>query len=250
MNVYDQHLEEAARLIEESERVVALTGAGMSVESGIPAFRGVQGLWARYDPAEYACIDAFLAEPEKVWAMLLELHTLLEQARPNPGHVALAEMERLGYLTEVITQNIDHLHQDAGSRCVIEFHGSSRRMACLGCAELVPSDQVDLSSIPPYCPCGGLLKPDVIFFGELIPPATLSQAREASRSSSVMMVIGTSASVAPACDMPLMTKEEGGKIIEINTGETPLTHTITDIFLQGPAGEILPRLVKLLEAKT
>jgi NAD-dependent deacetylase len=248
MNELNRLLKEAARLIRGCERVVALTGAGISVESGIPAFRGVQGLWERYDPMQYASIDAFRAKPGKVWKMLLELHTVIGKAHPNPAHINLAEMERMGCLRAIITQNIDRLHHDAGSRYVIEFHGNGRRMVCLGCGEIVPTNQVDLSSVPPYCLCGGLLKPDVVFFGEPIPLETLTRAEEEARHSNVMMVIGTSASVAPACDMPRMGKERGGKIIEVNTKETPLTSTITDIFLKGSAGYILPSLVEVLKA--
>lgn len=245
----DQLLEEAARMIRGARSVVALTGAGISVESGIPAFRGAQGLWEKYDPMEFAHIDALRAHPEKVWRMLLELHSVVEEARPNPAHIGLAQMEMMGHLRAIITQNIDHLHQDAGSRNVIEFHGSGRQMACLSCGERLPSEQVDLEQIPPRCYCGGLLKPDVVFFGEPIPWKALSKAQEESKHCNVMMVIGTSAVVAPACDMPYLAKQRGAQIIEINPEETPLTHAVTDLLLKGSAGEILPRLVEKLQGQ-
>jgi NAD-dependent deacetylase len=240
-------LEKAAKLIRRARAVVALTGAGISVESGIPAFRGTQGLWEKYDPMEYAHIDALRAHPEKVWRMLRELQQIVEGARPNPAHLSLARMEQLGFLRAIITQNIDHLHQDAGSRYVIEFHGSGHKLACLSCGERIPRHLVDLSSIPPRCFCGGILKPDVVFFGEPIPWRALIQAQEESKNCDVMLVVGTSAVVAPACDMPYLAKDRGARIIEVNTEETPLTRTITDIFLQGSAGTILPKLVAILE---
>lgn len=246
MMVTDRLLEEAARVIRGARSIVALTGAGVSVESGIPAFRGSQGLWEKYDPMEYAHIDALRAHPERVWRMLLELQTIVDRARPNAAHICLAKMEKMGLLRAIITQNIDHLHQEAGSQNVIEFHGSGHKMACLSCGERFPRDQVDLRQIPPRCLCGGILKPDVVFFGEPIPWRALIHAQEQSKQCNVMMVVGTSAVVAPACDMPYLAKKGGAKIIEINMEQTGLTYTITDIFLQGSAGEILTRLVELL----
>jgi len=147
----DRQLEKAARLIRRARAVVALTGAGISVESGIPAFRGTQGLWEKYDPMEYAHIEALRAHPERVWRMLRELQAIVENARPNRAHLCLARMEQLGFLRAIITQNIDHLHQDAGSRYVIEFHGSGHQLACLSCGERMPRHMVDLSHIPPRC---------------------------------------------------------------------------------------------------
>ena len=247
MKDMDSLLDQAASLIRKARSVVALTGAGISVESGIPAFRGTQGLWEKYDPMEFAHIDALRAHPEKVWRMLLELQTIVESARPNAAHLCLSQMEKLGQLRAIITQNIDHLHQDAGSRYVIEFHGSGHQMACLSCGERLPRHQVDLSRIPPHCLCGGILKPDVVFFGEPIPWRALIQAQEESKHCDVMMVVGTSAVVAPACDMPYLAKERGARIIEINTEETPLTHSVTDLFLVGSAGAVLPQLVERLQ---
>lgn len=247
MKDMEELLAKAAILIRRARSVVALTGAGISVESGVPAFRGTQGLWEKYDPMEYAHIDALRAHPEKVWRMLRELQSIVEGARPNAAHISLAKMEQMGFLRAIITQNIDHLHQDAGSRYVIEFHGSGNRMSCLSCRNTIPRQMVDLSVIPPRCQCGGVLKPDVVFFGEPIPWRALIQAQEESKHCEVMMVIGTSAVVAPACDMPYLAKDRGAKIIEINTETTSLTHSITDVFLQGSAGVILPRLVSMLE---
>lgn len=248
MRDLDNLLEKAARLIRRARAVVALTGAGISVESGIPAFRGTQGLWEKYDPMEYAHIDALRAHPDRVWRMLRELQAIVDQARPNKAHLSLARLGQMGFLRAIITQNIDHLHQDAGSRYVIEFHGSGHQMACLRCGERISRHMVDLSFIPPRCLCGGVLKPDVVFFGEPIPWRALIQAQEEAKHCDVMIVVGTSAVVAPACDMPYLAKDRGARIIEVNTEETPLTHSVTDIFLEGSAGLMLPRLVELLEA--
>ncbi|MGQ9858657.1 MAG: NAD-dependent protein deacylase [Thermodesulfobacteriota bacterium] len=248
MSQLEQLLEKSAKLIRRAKAVVALTGAGISVESGIPAFRGTQGLWEKYDPMEYAHIDALRAHPERVWRMLRELQSIVDGARPNPAHLSLAKLEQMGLLRAIITQNIDHLHQEAGSRYVIEFHGSGHQLACLSCGQRMLRHMVDLSSIPPRCLCGGVLKPDVVFFGEPIPWRALIQAQEEAKHCDVMVVVGTSAVVAPACDMPYLAKERGARIIEVNTEQTPLTHSITDLFLEGPAGILLPRLVELLEA--
>jgi NAD-dependent deacetylase len=248
MKDLDTLLDKAARIVRKAKSVVALTGAGISVESGVPAFRGTQGLWEKYDPMEFAHIDALRAHPEKVWRMLRELQTIVEGARPNPAHLSLAEMEKMGHLRAIITQNIDHLHQDAGSRYVIEFHGSGHQMVCMSCGERLPRHQVDLGRLPPRCLCGGVMKPDVVFFGEPIPWRALIQAQEESKHCNVMVVVGTSAVVAPACDMPYLAREQGAQVIEINTEETPLTSSVTHLFLKGSAGEILTRLVERLRA--
>lgn len=245
----DLLVKEAALMIKQARSVVALTGAGISVESGIPAFRGAQGLWEKYDPMEYAHIDAFRLNPAKVWKMLIELHQVVQGAKPNAAHMGLAEMERMGYLRAIITQNIDNLHQEAGSRYVIEFHGNGNYLVCLSCNNKMPSTELSMDSLPPRCSCGGVLKPDVVFFGEPIPWKALVLAQEESKNCQVMMVIGTSALVAPACDMPLVAKSAGARIIEINMEETHLTQSVTDIFLKGPAGKIIPKIMEALCAE-
>ena len=154
----------AARVLKKARSVVALTGAGFSIDSGIPAFRGAQGLWDRYDPMEFASIEAFTSRPAKVWEMLLELEALVMDAEPNPAHLALAELEQMGRLHLLVTQNIDGLHQAAGNRKVVEFHGSGRRLACLSCRRIHKRGSVGFSDPPPRCSCGGPVKPDVGFF--------------------------------------------------------------------------------------
>jgi NAD-dependent deacetylase len=229
--------------------VMALTGAGISVESGIPAFRGSQGLWDKYDPMEFASIEAFHDDPKRVWAMLLELEELVLGALPNPAHQALAEMERMGRMSMVVTQNIDGLHQAAGNSQVVEFHGSGRRLRCLSCRRLINRVEVDFSVLPPRCACGGLIKPDVVFFGEPIPERAAMTSFAMAQACQVMLVVGTSAVVAPASHLPLLAKSGGAVVVEINPEPTPLTGRVTDHFLQAQAGEVLPRLVKALRLR-
>ena len=235
-----------ADLLQRSRLTVALTGAGISVESGIPAFRGSQGLWDRYDPLEYAHIDAFLADPGKVWRMLVELGGLVDRAEPNPAHWALAQLEEWGHLKAVITQNIDALHQRAGSREVIEYHGNGQRLRCLQCGKVVNKEAVSMSVLPPRCPCRGILKPEVVFFGEPIPVLAGQRALELARTCEVMLVIGTSALVAPASHLPLTAKQNGAVLIEINLERTHLSDTISDYVLEAPASQALSALIEQL----
>jgi len=216
------------------------------VESGIPAFRGSQGMWDRFDPEEYATIEAFLRDPVKVWKMLAEMMTVLERAAPNPAHIGLAELERMGILRSVITQNVDGLHQAAGSRNVIEYHGNTRELVCILCWKRYPSLPKAREGIPPRCGCGAILKPDVVFFGEPIPSAAMDRAENEARSCGVLLVIGTSAQVTPACNIPRVARQHGAFIIEVNTEETSLTARVTDIHLQGCASETISMLLEQL----
>lgn len=240
---------EVADLLSRSLTPVALTGAGISVESGIPSFRGAGGLWEKYDPFEYAHIQSFLRQPVKVWRMLMELEEVIRRAQPNPAHLALAELERLGKLTAVITQNVDNLHQAAGSRRVIEFHGNARRYVCLRCRRQIPETEVDLSQLPPFCPCGGLIKPDIVFFGEEIPPEASREAFSLAETCDLMLVIGTSAAVMPASYLPFTAKNHGALIVEINPETTSLTRRLTDYYLRSSASQVLPEAVAILKAK-
>jgi len=246
-----QHADPAvlAGLLRGAQVTAALTGAGISVESGIPSFRGAHGLWQRYNPMEYAHIQAFLDNPAKVWVMLRELDDLLSQARPNPAHYALAELERMGKLKGIITQNVDNLHQAAGSRNVIEFHGNARRFVCLRCRRAFDHAALDFSHVPLYCSCGGLIKPDIVFFGEEIPPAANRAAFDLAEACDLMLVIGTSAAVMPANFLPKAAKNHGAVIVEINLEPTELTRRFTDYFLEGPASGILSETVTLLTRK-
>jgi len=233
-----------ARTIHRSNKVVAFTGAGISVESGIPDFRGAGGLWEKYDPSEYATIEAFHADPQKVWRMLKEIGNLLENSRPNPAHLALSKLEDMGHVRSVITQNIDGLHQEAGSKRVIEFHGAHRKLVCLNCGRIYNRGEVGMEILPPRCRCKGVLKPDVVFFGESIPWRAHLEAQQEAKNCDVMLVIGTSAIVSPACDLPVMAKGNGAVIVEVNLEETPLTRNISDWILIGPASFTLQSVVE------
>jgi NAD-dependent deacetylase len=236
-----------AALIGRYRHIVALTGAGISVESGIPDFRSPGGLWERFNPMEYATIQAFRANPAKVWGMLKEMDGLLTRARPNPAHLALAALEDQGRLAGVITQNVDNLHQAAGSRNVIEFHGNAHRFVCDTCRGQHPRESLDFSHTPLYCLCGGLIRPDVVFFGEAIPPQAQDAANALAFSCDLVLIIGTSGEVAPANFLPEIAKSRGAAIVENNLGPTRLTRSLTDHFLPGQAGEVWPEVMKFLK---
>ncbi|MBN2466597.1 MAG: NAD-dependent deacylase [Deltaproteobacteria bacterium] len=232
----------AAEDIMERGTAAALTGSGMSAESGIPTFRDKGGFWEKYDPNLYAHIGTFFTDPGKPWQMVKEFDSIA-RAQPNPGHHALAELERMGYLKGVITQNVDNLHQQAGSSNVIEFHGNMRRAVCLNCRRYYPMEEISLEVLPPRCECRGVLKPDAVFFGEPIPAIALRQAQEASQQCRLMLVIGTSAVIYPAASLPRIAKESGAMVVEINPETTPLTDHTSDYIIIGKAGEILPKIV-------
>jgi NAD-dependent protein deacetylase/lipoamidase len=245
----DTLIQKAAAILGRSRHTVALTGAGISVESGIPPFRGKGGLWEKFDPMTYAHIDAFEANPAEVWKVLfLHMQHVLEGARPNDGHRGLCELERKGILQAVITQNVDGLHQKAGNRDVIEFHGTFATQRCSRCGRTCASADLALDRLPPRCACGGIWRPDVVMFGELIPFESLQRAQNLAASCDVMLVIGTSATVEPAASLPLIAKHNGARVIEINAEQTPLTNSISDTTLLGKAGETMRRLVAAVEA--
>jgi NAD-dependent deacetylase len=234
---------QAALALKHAALAVAVTGSGISAESGIPTFRGGGGVWEKYPPDEYATIDAYNENPDKVWAFWCELAESLAGCKPNPGHYALAELEQLGFLHAVITQNVDSLHQAAGTQRIIEYHGNARWLVCPRCRHRDPLDLGQHQESPPYCFCGTLMKPDVVMFGEAIPSYALVEAARLAENCNALLVVGTSAQIYPAARLPVLARENGAFIIEANTEETEFTSTITHAFLKGPAGETLPRLV-------
>jgi NAD-dependent deacetylase len=233
--------------IVEAKVVSALTGAGISVESGIPDFRSKDGLWSKYDPAEYASVYNFIEDPAKVWNMLHELIDTVEGADPNPAHLALAELEAMGKLDGIITQNVDSLHQRAGSKKVIEFHGHNRDMRCQTCGKVYDVKK-RLEETPARCECGGYLRPNAVLFDEQIPTEAMMSARDLASRTDVMIVVGTSAVVAPASYMPYLTKANDGKIVQVDVMVTQLTGDV-DLSLFGKAGTIVPALVKAVKDK-
>jgi NAD-dependent deacetylase len=242
-------IQAAAEKIAGAEKVVALTGAGISVDSGIPDFRSANGLWSKYDPMEYATIQAFNANPVKIWKMLHELGKMVGDAKPNPGHAGLAELESLGKLSSIITQNVDGLHQEAGNTTVIEFHGNGRKLVCLSCNRKYNREDIIPDVFPPMCACLNILKPDVVFFGEMIPMNALLHARAEAETCDLMLVIGTSAQVVPAAGLPAIAKSKGATIIEINPEYTPLTGRVADISIREGATLAVPALAKAVRSK-
>jgi NAD-dependent deacetylase len=216
-----------------------LTGAGISTESGIPDFRSPTGIWARYDPMEYASIDAFLADPDKVWDFYARRLAVLAEARPNDGHLALAELEERGWVRAVVTQNIDLLHERAGSRDVVEVHGSIRSASCLVCGTVLPMGEV-LALLPvPHCPsCGCVLKPDVVMFGELLQPAAMARATRLAVEARLLLVVGSSLEVYPVAGLPLETLAAGGSLAIVNRGATPFDRRAS-VTIDAGAGETL-----------
>lgn len=241
-------IHKTARLIAEARHIVALTGAGISVESGIPPFRGPGGLWEKFDPMEVGHIQSFMRDPEKVWRLLIsEMREVLAAARPNPAHLGLARLEAMGILKTVITQNVDGLHQMAGSRDVVEFHGNFAWLQCLNCGGRVRTVDVDLSRMPPRCECGGIFRPECVFFGEMIPPADLDRSQIASSTCDLMLVVGCSAVVQPAAYMPVIARQSGAAVIEINPEPTPLTGRTSAFLIQGKAGPTMKKIVAEVE---
>jgi NAD-dependent deacetylase len=247
MKDMERKFRKAGEKITGAKRVAAFCGAGISVESGIPPFRGENGLWNKYNP-RFLEIGYFLENPEESWKVIKEIfYDFFGRAKPNAAHKALAVMEEKGLIHAVITQNIDNLHQEAGSKEVYEFHGNSQHLICLDCKEVYPVSEIELSKLPPKClGCGGLLKPDFIFFGEPIPePARTNSFLETKRSD-VFILVGTTGEVMPASLIPMEAKHNGAFIIEVNIERSNYTDNITDIFLQGKATEVMKKLLHIL----
>ncbi len=228
------------RLIDLAKPVVVLTGAGVSAESGIPTFRGADGLWRTYRATDLATPEAFRRNPELVWEFYNWRREIINTCRPNTAHQTIALMEQNLSSFTLITQNIDGLHEHAGSQNVIALHGNIWRVRCTGCNYRGEDRKVPLPRIPPLCAkCGGLLRPDVVWFGESLQREVLEAAWRASSRAGLMLVVGTSALVQPAASLPILAKDNGATLIEINPDHTPLSPYI-DQKLRGSAGEILP----------
>ena len=239
-------VERLAELVRTLQPCVALTGAGISTESGIPDFRSAGGIWATYDPMEVASIDGFRRDPARAWEFYARRLAVLGDAEPNPGHDALARLEELGLVGAVVTQNVDGLHQRAGSRDVIEVHGSIRGAVCLRCGARATFERV-LELLPlPRCECGEVLKPGVVMFGELLPVAAIERATELARAARLLLVVGSSLEVHPVAGLPFETLRRGGTLAIVNRGPTALDEH-ADVRLDGSAGELLQRVLALVE---
>lgn len=239
----NDNLQNAVELIVNSNYTLAYTGAGISVESGIPPFRGENGLWNKYDP-NILELSYFYLRPDKSWKVIKEIfYDFFGEAKPNKAHTVLAELEQLGLIHAIVTQNIDNLHFDAGSKEVYEFHGNSRMLVCTGCNKKYVAAETNLSEIPLCDSCHALLKPDFIFFGEQIPEVAYRKSIEAAKKADVVVIIGSTGEVYPAASIPRYAKENGAKIIEINPEKSLFTDSITDIFVKGKATEIMNDII-------
>jgi NAD-dependent deacetylase len=249
-------LDAAAECLVRARYVIALTGAGLSVESGIPPFRGPGGLWTKHGEPPMDGYQRFLRDPRAAWEERLnpsgpmrELWQALADARPNPGHVALVELEELGVLRATITQNVDDLHRAAGSAHLLEIHGNATLIRCITCVARFPRDTIDFAELPPRCPnCSGILKSDTVSFGEPIPPDVLARCFEEAERADCVLVAGTSATVYPAAQFPLSVHQRGGDLIEVNPYESDIT-ALCRHALHGPGAEVLPRLVERVRAR-
>jgi NAD-dependent deacetylase len=239
----DADLQAAAERLSVSRRILALTGAGVSAESGVPTFRGAEGLWRRFRPEDLASPEAFARDPKLVWEWYASRRERLAPLRPNAAHAALAVLEARvpGFL--LATQNVDGLHAAAGSRAMVELHGNIWRLRCVAaCSEPREDRRIPLPELPPRCGCGALLRPDVVWFGEALDERAVEKAIQAAESAEVVLVIGTSSLVYPAAALPQVAHAHGAFVIEVNPQETPLTPSV-DVSLRGKAAELVPALV-------
>jgi NAD-dependent deacetylase len=228
--------------LRESQRVTVLTGAGISAESGVPLFRGAGGLWQKHRPEDLATPQAFSRDPQLVWEWYDWRRARVAEAKPNPAHYALAELEQRVSDFTLITQNVDGLHDRAGSYNILKLHGDIWQLRCTDCDQEIANTEVPLVDLPPRCSCGALLRPAVVWFGESLSTSVLQTAANAATRAQVFLVIGTSAVVQPAASLPLMAQQNGARLVEINPQVTPLS-AHADINLVGPAGALLPELI-------
>jgi NAD-dependent deacetylase len=233
-------------LLIKATKVAVLTGAGISAESGVPTFRGEEGLWKKFKPEELATFDAFMANPQLVWEWYEYRRKIIEEIKPNPGHVALVDFQNHFDKFDLITQNVDGLHHQAGSVNVIELHGNIRKNKCIRCGKKHESLEGTTEGTPPRCPCGGNIRPDVVWFGEMLPQDAINYAFAVSQQCDLFFCVGTSAVVHPAASLPLMAKRAGAYVVEVNISPTEISHLV-DESLMGKSGEILPSLVKFFK---
>ncbi len=229
--------------LKNAKSVAVLTGAGVSAESGVATFRGEEGLWKKFRPEELANINAFIRNPDLVWEWYLFRRKLIHNVEPNPGHLALSLLEKYYKNFTLITQNVDGLHQKAGNSNIVELHGNILRNRCIECNSMYTKTIAKENKKIPHCPCGGLIRPDVVWFGEMLPDGTLETANSAAQDCELFFSIGTSALVYPAAALPGIAKQNGAFIVEINPEPTPVSD-FADLVIQKKSGEALPIIVK------
>ena len=242
-----QFSKELVERLNDTEAVTVLTGAGVSAESGVPTFRDPGGIWEKFKPEQLANFEAFMSDPDFVWSWYQHRREIMRDVKPNPGHYALAEMEKYFAVFNLITQNIDNLHHRAGSKKVIELHGNIERNYCIKCRKHY--DDIDISRKQVLkCDCGGLIRPDVVWFGEALPYNALKFAEECSRNCGVFFSIGTSAEVYPAASLPLVAKQHYSYVVEINPKRTAHSELMDEV-IEGRSGEVLPELLNFIKTK-
>lgn len=233
--------------LKEAQSVAVLTGAGVSAESGVPTFRGIDGLWQKFEPEELANFDAFMKNPKLVWEWYNYRRKLIAEVKPNPGHFALAKLERRYADFILITQNVDNLHRVAGSQNICELHGNIMRNRCVDCNKIITDLELEISGTIPRCACGGMIRPDVVWFGEMLPEKAIRKAFDATQKADVFLSIGTSAQVQPAASLPLEASNAGAYVTEINIEQTVISNYINEL-ISGPSGIVLPKLLDKLNA--
>ncbi|MFC2139855.1 NAD-dependent deacetylase [Bacteroidota bacterium] len=226
-----------------AKNILFFSGAGISAESGIPTFRGEKGLWKKFKPEELANFNAFISNPDLVWEWYQYRRNIVNESQPNPGHYAIVEFEKYYDTVTIVTQNVDNLHGRAGSKTIYELHGNIERNFCIECKTFYDSPEIKSAEKTPHCEkCDGLIRPDVVWFGEALPHGVFSAAEKAAENCDICFVVGTSALVYPAAYIPITAKSSGALLVEINIQSTEITNAV-DFSLLGKSGEILPKLL-------
>lgn len=233
-------------ILSKETKVVVLTGAGISAESGVPTFRGEDGLWKKFRPEELATFDAFMANPQLVWEWYEYRRKIIDEIKPNPAHLALVDFQNYFEKFDLITQNVDGLHQQAGSKDVVELHGNIKRNKCIRCGAPYETMEKVVQGIPPKCSCGGNIRPDVVWFGEMLPQDAINYAFKVSSDCDIFFSVGTSAVVHPAASLPLIAQRSGAYVVEVNVEPTEISSVLEESLI-GKAGEIMPLLVEFFQ---
>ena len=241
-----QQYEKLKNVLSSAKKIVFFTGAGISAESGIPTFRGKDGIWNKMKPEELANFDAFLRNPQIVWDWYQYRKKIVHQAAPNPAHLTISELQKYFDEITVVTQNVDNFHLRAGSKVVYELHGNIEKNYCISCGKRYDFENLSVEEKVPNCDCGGLIRPDIVWFGEFLPEEAYSLSEEAAEDCDMMFIVGTSAVVFPAANIPYIAKRNGKYLVEINIERTELSN-IADLSLFGKAGEILPQILQLVK---